>query len=799
MADQSENKPTNSTPSQKPGGSWFSQIASSLRGTGGTSRQIQESQPQVSSESLASPQVEISFKPISALNLIHQFSNWIDRGLPLKELMDNLMRGLVLNMRFDYAAYYVVNPLTQHAELMNQTVVEGKKSTISPGFSFALTNDSILGWVYNQQRERVIYDLQDTPFIYKEWLMSDSASEATFPVFSNNQVVGLIDLQSHEPDVFVGPTLDLLRTLTIFLRGALSTEENFNLPSPVEDQSEQVKRLIGQTRTEVELFSLLRASLMNAPFVSVLFAVRQDHLALQFISDAKRPTSAQAIQGVAMPLENTVDMLVKQNPILFDKLDPDQNVNQVLSFFTRRGCTSSGLLGILENGQVTYILGLGGFQEHPITAESMQPLVNLAQISGETLQQIHLVANLQSRLVELEALASITQSISVETDLPKLFQNLHEQIKPLIGSDVSFAVSIFHPAQEEIEIPYMTEDGNVLSFPSFPLGEGLTSILIRTRKPLLIVKDTEQQIALLGAKIQGKPARSWMGVPLILGNEVIGTMFVQDTEREERFDESDLHLFQTLAPQVAVAIRNAELFSQVGHSLGQHRLLHQITVATAAASSVEDALTTTVKLLNEGFPESRVSIFLLDEESNLVVQSYAGFKSTSLQGLSVPLGQGIIGTTAAQAKTMVVNDVTSEPNYLNLEPEVQSEMAVPITFMGSVLGVLDIEFPVRNAFETSEVEIIGTLGSNLGAVISSARLLETVRLQVERQRQLFDVTSKIRRSVDMKSIMETSASELGKILGARRVSIRVSPLNPEQPPSSGNGSHPVIEVENEIL
>lgn len=798
MADQSENNSTNSTPSPKSGGSWFSQIASSLRGIGGTTHQAQDNQPQISSESQASPQVEISFKPVSALNLIYQFSNWVDRGLPLKELMDNLTRGLVLNMRFDYAAYYVVNPLTQHAELLNQTVAEGKKSTVSPGFSIALTNDSILGWVYHQQRERVVYDLQDMPFIYKDWLMAESASEATFPVFSNNQIVGLIDLQSHEPDVFVGPTLDLLRTLTTFLRSTLSAEEKFNLPSPVEDQSEQVKRLIGQTRTEVELFSLLRASLMNAPFVSVLFAVKKDHLALQFISDAKRPTSAQAIQGVAMPLENTVDMLVKQNPVLFERLDPNQNANQVLSFFTRRGCTSSGMLGILENGQVTYILALGGFEEHPITAENLQPLVNLAQISGETLQQIHLVANLQSRLVELEALASITQSISAETDLQKLFQNLHENIKPLIGEDVSFAVSIFHPGREEIEIPYMTEDGNILSFPSFPLGEGLTSVLIRTRKPLLIVKDTEQQIALLGAKIQGKPARSWMGVPLILGSEVIGTMFVQDTEHEERFDESDLHLFQTLAPQVAVAIRNAELFSQVDHSLGQHRLLHQITVATAAASSVEDALTTTVKMLNEGLPGSRVSVFLLDEEGNLVVQSYAGFKSASLQGLSIPLGQGIIGTTAAQAQTMVVNDVTSEPNYLNLEPEIQSEMAVPITFMGRVLGVLDIEFPVKNAFETSAVEIIGTLGSNLGAVVSSARLLETVRLQVERQQQLFEVTSKIRRSVDMKSIMETSASELGKILGARRVSIRVSPPIAEKP-SSDNGSNPVVEVENEIL
>jgi GAF domain-containing protein len=148
--------------------------------------------------------------------------------------------------------------------------------------------------------------------------------------------------------------------------------------------------------------------------------------------------------------------------------------------------------------------------------------------------------------------------------------------------------------------------------------------------------------------------------------------------------------------------------------------------------------------------------------------------------LSISVGQGIIGQVAQTGTTMIVNDVSIEPNYINLDPEIQSEMAVPITFKGEVLGVLDIELPEKNAFLSSEADILGTLGNNLGAVIASARLLEDAKIQVTNQQQLFEVTSKIRRSVDMKSIMETSASELGRMLGAQRVSIRLSPQTSAQ-------------------
>ena len=592
-------------------------------------------------------------------------------------------------------------------------------------------------------------NIQDSRFTITDWLLPSTTSQATFPLFSNNQVVGFLDFQAHQSEIFDNTAIDLIRAITIYLRGVFAQSES--IPLIQKDNSGQVDQLIRQAKNEVELFSLLRSTLKDSPFVSVLFAVEFDHLSLQFITDPKRTTSTSAIRGLALPLENTLELLAATNPILIENLETSLGVGQILSFFTRRGCSSAAILGILENKNITYILAVGGFEDTPVTSEKLVSLVDLSKISGTVLQDLHLIGRLQSRLAELEALASVSKAISVEKDLNNLFLLLHTQVKALIGSDVSFAVTIYNRDQDKIEIPFMVEDDQIVNIPPFPLGEGLSSIVIRTQKPLLL--HNQQQAISMGAKVIGKISQSWLGVPLIIGTDVIGTMMVQDSEHEDRFDETDLNVFLTLSPQVAVAIRNAQLFNQVEGSLSQHKLLHRITVETAAANTIGEAIQTTVDLLHQDFKGSKIAVYLKDDRDMLTIQYSAGFELEMVADLTIPIGQGVIGMAAKNQKNMILNDVAQDPSYIILDPAVQSEMAVPITFKGEVLGVLDIELPEKNAFLSNEEDIFGTLGNNLGAVIASARLLENVKVQIALQQQLFTATTKIRQSVDMKSIM----------------------------------------------
>jgi len=99
--------------------------------------------------------------------------------------------------------------------------------------------------------------------------------------------------------------------------------------------------------------------------------------------------------------------------------------------------------------------------------------------------------------------------------------------------------------------------------PSRIVGDGLTSKILLSGESLLINKDVDEVTEELGIQRLGLPAASYLGVPIPVGDEIIGVLSVQTTEQENRFNENDQRLLSTIAASVGVALNNAALFEDV--------------------------------------------------------------------------------------------------------------------------------------------------------------------------------------------------------------------------------------------
>ncbi len=225
--------------------------------------------------------------------------------------------------------------------------------------------------------------------------------------------------------------------------------------------------------------------------------------------------------------------------------------------------------------------------------------------SGQQLPSIP--ENLEKRLAALETLNAVSQAVSGQTELKDLYKTIHQEVSRILG-DISFLIALYDAVQNTIEIPYMYEEGSVTRLDPFPLGEGITSILIKTRKPLMVVEDTDRRLKELGAKIIGAPAKSWLGVPLLVAGDVIGAMVVQDIEHEHRFDEDDQQLMTTLASQVAVTVRNARLLEISQRRTERERLLNQISSKLRSSTDINAILATTADELCKALGARRVHI-----------------------------------------------------------------------------------------------------------------------------------------------------------------------------------------------
>jgi transcriptional regulator with GAF, ATPase, and Fis domain len=244
---------------------------------------------------------------------------------------------------------------------------------------------------------------------------------------------------------------------------------------------------------------------------------------------------------------------------------------------------------------------------------SLQYCVSLVDLASTSLQRVKSLESMERQLNRLEVLDSVSQAITFETDINNLYHVIHEQISRVMG-DVNLIIATYEPETNLIEIPYAFEQNQILSIPPFEMGDGLTSILIKSRKPLLLVEDTEKKAAELGAKVAGAPAKSWLGVPLLLGGEPIGAIIVQDLENEHRFDDEDQKLLTTLSSQVAVTLRNARLLYDASTKATLEQAAIEITNLLWSVTDVESIMQSALEQLGKklhastGFIQLEISV-----------------------------------------------------------------------------------------------------------------------------------------------------------------------------------------------
>lgn len=97
-----------------------------------------------------------------------------------------------------------------------------------------------------------------------------------------------------------------------------------------------------------------------------------------------------------------------------------------------------------------------------------------------------------------------------------------------------------------------------------------------------------------------------------------------------------------------------------------------------------------------------VGFYLMDGDKELVLGPFQGLPAC----VRIPLGRGVCGTSAKERKTILVEDVHQFPGHIACDAASQSEIVVPMIKEGQLLGVLDIDSPSKNRFDTLDQKML---------------------------------------------------------------------------------------------
>jgi len=238
-------------------------------------------------------------------------------------------------------------------------------------------------------------------------------------------------------------------------------------------------------------------------------------------------------------------------------------------------------------------------------------------------------------------------------------------------------------------------------------------------------------------------ARLEMALPLQSRGRTIGALNVQSTEREP-FSQEDIAILQTMSNQIAVAIDNAQLFTEIRARLeeveaDQKRYVREQWADFLSARAAP------------GYERTRPGVTPLDET----------IMSEGVGELSRAIEQAM-----SQREVVVQSDTGNGTG--------EATLVVPISLRGETLGALGLhETEDRRQWTDDEIALIESVADQMALAIENARLLDETRRRAERERLTADISTQVRASTEVDTILRTAIRELGRALRASDGLIRL--------------------------
>ena len=449
------------------------------------------------------------------------------------------------------------------------------------------------------------------------------------------------------------------------------------------------------------------------------------------------------------------------------------------------GETNQSWLGvpIIVSDRVLGIVGLGDYQPHAFNENHLRLLQTLSSNMGVAIENAHLFQAEQQRAAELAIINSVQAGLAEKLDLQAIYDLVGGKIRDIFDAQVVM-ISQYDHENDLVHNFFTIEKGQRLYPQPWPIPQ-LSKQIIQTRQPVLL--NTLDEIEQSGMPIMPdtESAQSFLVVPLIRGGEVIGYINLQNLDRENAFNQADVHLLTTLANAMSVALENARLFDETQHLLNETEqraaelaIINSVQAALAAELNIQGIYGAVGDKIREIFHQTDIGIRIYDPQTELLHFPYTYENGQRIEIESMPLGdKGCAVHVLRTRETLVFNEnleAETEKYGSYTLPGTQAEKSsvyVPLVAGDQARGLINlIDMHREHAFSESDVRLLQTLANSMSVALENARLFdETQRLLKETERRsselaiLNSISSEMAKTLDVQTLTRNVGEKMREI------------------------------------
>ena len=597
----------------------------------------------------------------------------------------------------------------------------------------------------------IIPDVNSHP-LFEDWKWGGAI--ASFPLKVRGRTVGVMNIAFQHPYPFPE---EEVRLIELFADQAAIAIENARLLQESEERAyhlavvRDILQLLNSSMDLHEVFPGIAQRVMeltDAVRLSVVL-IEENGKHFAVFNSVSQMEVPDVPVGVTLPRE----MSIAAQDVLAGRVHITNDLSKELETPLERGLYEAGFrsrVNIPMHGG-KYIIGslnlawpvLNGLDERLLPV-----LQQIADAMALAIERNRLLETIQHQTQELSTLYESALTLTSTLDLDVLLERLAAQIEATYYPD-SIAVLRWDAERKRFTSLLVYEDGQHLRHlegGELPLEQtGLLRWVVEHQESLLIgdVEEEKERLPVSPVRVTDFPIRSWLGIPLLVGERLVGVLTLQ-AERPHAFSDRDVRFLEALAPSITLALENAHLYEREHSARMQAERLFRAAQALSRTLDLNAVFSQILRELRNVVPYDSASVQELRDDT-LVIIGGDGFPNLEeLRGVHFALGDARHpnGEVIRRRSPVILEDAPAHYPAFREDPHaavrIRSWLGVPMLYGDRVIGMIALDKREPGFYTEEHARIAVAFAAQAAVAIENARLFSTVQEQAQRIQRILD-------------------------------------------------------------
>ncbi len=406
-------------------------------------------------------------------------------------------------------------------------------------------------------------------------------------------------------------------------------------------------------------------------------------------------------------------------------------------------------------------------QEEQTLVKQVTDQLSLALENARLFQQTQQLAN------ELQVLNELGRELSAQLDLSSVVEAIYKHTSRLMETD-TFFISLFSSETQQVTYPFVVHNYRRVTLPDRPIANGLPDYVLRTRTPLLVYENVMDEIKSLELEYipfwEEEEPLCWLGVPLLLGEKILGTIVVQSNKQSHLYDEHHLGLLISIANQAATAIQNVQLFEETQKHGSEVEILNDMARAMSRSLNRDEIVENIYQYATRLLDTNSFFIALYNAEEDSVTFPVIFEKGEKVEMPERKAGNGLTEYIIRRGEPILIED-NSQEKLSSLGVDVLGSISkcwlgVPMMIGNQPVGAIAIEsYTDPHAFDFHTRSLMVSIAGQSAIALENARLFAETTRRNEELGTLNEIISSAATTLNLKEILSTVLQKVIPVIG----------------------------------